>query len=114
LLERRADFFWERGAATSPTMANSDLFVEALDDRGRVIASHKLLRSEYTPTGIAVTTWNGSFSSPSTPEGVPPQLGAAGLSLDKSVQRLRLTSVQEGDGGVNDDGPDYKVLAANL
>ena len=37
-------FFWERGSAASATTANSDLLVEALDERGRVIASHKLLR----------------------------------------------------------------------
>ena len=68
----RRFFFWERGSTTSPTTANSDLLVEALDWRGRVTASYKLLRSEYSPTGIAVTTWNGSFSSPSTPGGTPP------------------------------------------
>jgi hypothetical protein len=105
-------FFWERGNATSPTTANSDLLVEALDGFGRVIASHKLLRSEFAPTGIAITTWNGSFASPSTPGGTPPQLGSAGLSLNTKVTRLRLTSVQEAAGGIVDDGPDYKVIAA--
>jgi hypothetical protein len=105
-------FFWERGNATSPTTANSDLLVEALDDFGRTVASHKLLRSEYAPTGIAITTWNGSFASPSTPTGAPPQLGSAGLSLSTKVTRLRLTSVQEAPGGIIDDGPDYKVIAA--
>lgn len=105
-------FFWERGNATSPTTANSDLLVEALDSVGRVVASHKLLRSEYTPTGTAITTWNGSFASPSTPGGTPPQLGAVGLALSTKVKRLRLTSVQEAAGGVVDDGPDYKVIAA--
>ena len=105
-------FFWERGNANSPTTANSDLLVEALAGFGRVIASHKLLRSEYSPTGIAITTWNGSFSSPSAPGGTPPQLGSAGLSLSTKVTRLRLTSVQEAPGGVVDDGPDYKVIAA--
>jgi hypothetical protein len=105
-------FFWERGNATSPTTANSDLLVEALDGRGRVIASHKLLRAEYAPTGIAITTWNGSFASPSTPGGTPPQLGAAGLSLSTKVTLLRLTSVQEAAGGIIDDGPDYKLIAA--
>jgi len=105
-------FFWERGNATSPTTANSDLLVEALDGFGRVIASHKLLRSEYTPTGIAITTWNGSFASPSAPGGTPPQLGSAGLSLSTKVTRLRLTSIQEAAGGTVDDGPDYKVIAA--
>lgn len=105
-------FFWERGNATSPTTANSDLLVEALDQRGRVVASHKLLRSEYAPTGVAITTWNGSFASPSTPGGTPPQLGSVGLSLSTKVERLRLTSVQEAAGGTIDDGPDYKVIAA--
>lgn len=105
-------FFWERGNVNSPTTANSDLLVEALDARGRVVASHKLLRSEFAPTGIAITTWNGSFASPSTPEGVQPQLGSVGLALRASAQRLRLTSVQEEEGGIRDDGPDYKVIAA--
>jgi len=107
-------FFWERGSTTSPTTANSDLLVEALDELGRPIASHKLLRSEYTPTGIAITTWNGSFSSPSTPGGTPPELGSAGLSLSTKVTRLRLTSIQQAAGGIVDDGPDYKVIAAEL
>lgn len=106
-------FFWERGSTTSPTTANSDLLVEALDVAGRVVASHKLLRSEYTPTGIAITTWNGSFASPSTPTGAPPQLGAAGLALTTQVTRLRLTSVQQAAGGTIDDGPDYKVIAVD-
>jgi hypothetical protein len=105
-------FFWERGNATSPTTANSDLLVEALDGVGRVVASHKLLRGEYAPTGIAITTWNGSFASPSSPGGTPPQLGSVGLALSTRVTRLRLTSVQEAEGGIVDDGPDYKVIAA--
>jgi hypothetical protein len=107
-------FFWERGNATSPTTANSDLLVEALDWRGRVTASHKLLRSEYQPTGIQITTWNGSFASPSTPEGAYPQLGSAGLALDGFAQRFRFTSVQQAEGGLRDDGPDYKVIGALL
>lgn len=105
-------FFWERGSATSPTIANSDVLVETLDWLGRVTASRKLLRSEYAPTGIDITTWNGSFASPSTPGGTQPQLGAAGLALDGVTQRVRLTSVQEVVGGVRDDGPDYKVIGA--
>ncbi len=107
-------FFWERGSSTSPTGANSDVLVEALDERGKVTGAHKLLRTEYTSTGISVTTWNGSFASPSTPDGVPPQLGSAGLSFGIPTRRLRLTSVQEGPGSTNDDGPDYKVIAAEL
>jgi len=103
-------FFWERGNANSPTTANSDLLVEALDWRGRVTASYKLLRSEYSPTGIQITTWNGSFASPSTPEGAYPQLGSVGLALDGVAQRFRFTSVQEPEGGLRDDGPDYKVI----
>lgn len=103
-------FFWERGNVNSPTTANSDLLVEALDWRGRVTASYKLLRSEYSPTGIQITTWNGSFASPSTPTGTYPQLGSAGLSLDGFAQRFRFTSKQEPEGGVRDDGPDYKVI----
>lgn len=103
-------FFWERGNVNSPTTANSDLLVEALDWRGRVTASYKLLRSEYSPTGIAITTWNGSFASPSTPTGVYPQLGSVGLELNGFAQRFRFTSVQEPEGGQRDDGPDYKVI----
>lgn len=107
-------FFWERGNTTSPTTANSDLLVEALDFRGEVSASYRLLRSAYTPTGIAITTWNGSFASPSTPTGTPPQLGSAGLALDGAARRFRLTSVQEAEGGLRDDGPDYKLVGALL
>jgi len=104
-------FFWERGNATSPTTANSDLLVEALNGRGEVIAAHHLLRSEFAPTGIEITTWNGSFYSPSTPEGAFPQLGSIGLSLEVPVKTLRLTSIQQAEGGQRDDGPDYKVIA---
>jgi hypothetical protein len=107
-------FFWERGNTNSPTTANSDLLVEALNWRGEVTASHKLLRSEYAPTGIAITTWNGSFASPSTPTGTPPQLGSVGLALDGTARRFRLTSVQQAEGGVRDDGPDYKLIGALL
>lgn len=107
-------FFWERGSVNSPTTANSDLLVEALDWRGRVVASTKLLRTQYVPTGIEITTWNGSFASPSSPTGVKPQLGAAGLALNGVARRFRLTSVQEPEGGVRDDGPDYKVIGALL
>ena len=105
-------FFWERGDDISPTKANSDVLVEALDEHGNVIATHKLLRSEYTPSGIRVTTWNGSFNSPTTPDGVQPPLGAAGLKLSVPARRLRLTSVQQAAGGVQDQGPDLKVIAA--
>ncbi len=105
-------FFWERGSPASPTTANSDLLVEALGTSGRVLGAYKLLRSEYSPTGIEITTWNGSFYGPSTPTGAKPQLGAAGLKLPFSVSKLRLTSVQEVVGGLRDDGPDYKVIAA--
>jgi len=105
-------FFWERGNANSPTNANSDLLVEALNWRGRVTASYKLLRSEYSPAAIAITTWNGSFASPSTPTGAYPLLGSVGLELDGVAQRFRLTSVQEEIGGLRDDGPDYKVIGA--
>lgn len=105
-------FIWERGSANTATTANSDVLIEALDWRGRVTASYKLLRSEYAPTGIQITTWNGSFASPSTPEGAYPQLGSAGLALDGFAQRFRLTSVQEAEGGVRDDGPDYKIIGA--
>ncbi|MFT3923353.1 MAG: hypothetical protein QM778_12535 [Myxococcales bacterium] len=107
-------FFWERGSAASPTTANSDLLVEALDWKGEVTASYKLLRSQYTPTGIEITTWNGSFASPSTPGGAFPQLGSAGLALDGAARRFRLTSVQRAPGGVRDDGPDYKLVGALL
>lgn len=104
-------FFWERGNATSATTANSDLLVEALNGKGEVIAAYHLLRNEYTPTGIEITTWNGSFYSPSTAGGAFPLLGSVGLELDVPVKKLRLTSVQEAEGGQRDDGPDYKVIA---
>lgn len=107
-------FFWERGSTASPTTANSDLLIEALDVWGQVTASYKLLRGAYAPTGIKITTWNGSFASPSTPTGAYPELGSAGVKLNGVARRFRLTSVQEEVGGLRDDGPDYKVLGALL
>jgi 6-phosphogluconolactonase (cycloisomerase 2 family) len=105
--------FWERGSAASSTRANSDVLVEAIDGAGRVTGAYKLLRSEYQPEGIEITTWNGSFSSPSTPTAAQPQLGSTGLKLDHRTRTLRLTSVQQEPGGLRDDGPDYKVIAAS-
>lgn len=108
-------FFWERGSAstaTAPGNGNSDILIEALDSSDQVTGSYKILRSNYAPTGIAITTWNGSFSSPSTPGGAKPELGSIGLQLDEATTKLRLTSVQQGAGGTNDNGPDYKIIAS--
>lgn len=108
-------FFWERGSAstaTTPGNGNSDILIEALDSSDQVTGSYKILRSQYTPTGIAITTWNGSFYSPSAPGGAKPELGSIGLQLDEAITKLRLTSVQEGPGGINDNGPDYKIIAS--
>ena len=106
----RRFFFWERGSTTSPTTANSDLLVEALDWRGRVTASYKLLRSD-TLHRDRRHHLERLLLEPKHPGRHAPELGSVGLELDYPTTTLRLTSVQEEPGGVRDDGPDYKVIA---
>uniref|UniRef100_A0A832GYV5 PEP-CTERM sorting domain-containing protein n=1 Tax=Oscillatoriales cyanobacterium SpSt-402 TaxID=2282168 RepID=A0A832GYV5_9CYAN len=103
-------FFWERGGTPGSSVAgNSDLLVEALDSDGEtVLASYKILRSNYTNSGVTVVTDVQAFQ-------VGPQnLGSIGLRLDDGATKtLRLTSSNNNLGALGgDNGPDFKVVAA--
>jgi hypothetical protein len=95
-------FYWERGI-------DSDATIEALDANQDVIAAFKILRQNETPTGIFISTENGSFNISNQ------QLGSIGLQLSQPASELVVTSTQlvAGGGPVanGDDGPDYKILA---
>ncbi|AUT02445.1 PEP-CTERM sorting domain-containing protein [Nostoc sp. CENA543] len=107
-------FFWERGGNPSGTVAgDSDLLVEALDDNNAVIASYKILRQNYTKADYNISTVvqpilnNGPFN-----------IGSIGITLNGITTRtLRLTS-SNNNGLIadvpNDNGPDFKVIAANV
>jgi hypothetical protein len=94
-------FFYERGSAT--VAGNSDLLVEALNDAGEVVAAYKVLRANYTDTGLVVSTDVGAFSVLNV------KLGSIGLQLDVEVLHLRLISTQAAN--FQDGGPDWKILA---
>jgi hypothetical protein len=105
-------FFWERGGTAGGAIAgDSDLLVEALDDNNRVITSYKILRQNYTKADYNISTQvipvlnNGPFN-----------LGSLGISLDGiTTKTLRLTSSNNNGlipGIPNDNGPDFKVVAA--
>ncbi len=100
---------WERGNS-------GDIQVEALDDAGEVVGSYLVLDgrndgdapSDYTPTGIFVTTYvQDGFLNPGQ------QLSSVGLRLDTPAPRFRFTALQEaeGEGATRYDGPDLKILA---
>ncbi len=105
-------FFWERGGTPGEAVAgDSDLLVEALDDNNAVIASYKILRQNYTKADYNISTQvipvlnNGPFN-----------IGSQGISLDGiTTKTLRLTS-SNNNGLIpnipNDNGPDFKVVAA--
>ncbi|WP_407900676.1 exosortase-dependent surface protein XDP2 [Scytonema sp. NUACC26] len=105
-------FFWERGGTAGGVVAgDSDLLVEALDDNNAVVASYKISRQNYTKADYNISTEvipvlnNGPFN-----------IGSLGIHLDGiTTKTLRLTSVNN-DGllpGVpNDNGPDFKIVAA--
>jgi hypothetical protein len=95
-------FFYERGSATQA--GNSDILVEALDGDGAVIGAYKILRANYTDTGLVVSTDVGAFSV------LDVKLGSIGIQLDVNVSRLRLISTQASN--VQDGGPDWKILAS--
>ncbi len=88
--------FFERGF-------NSDLQVQALNASDQVIGSFTILRANYTPTGIIVSTDNNAFVLAGQ------QLGSIGVQSDEAVSRLRLSSYRS--DVLNYNGPDYKVLA---
>ncbi|MBR8833460.1 MAG: PEP-CTERM sorting domain-containing protein [Stigonema ocellatum SAG 48.90 = DSM 106950] len=105
-------FFWERGGTPGEAVAgDSDLLVEALDDNNEVIASYKILRQNYTKADYNISTEvipilnNGPFN-----------IGSQGITLDGiTTKTLRLTS-SNNNGLIpnipNDNGPDFKVVAA--
>lgn len=90
--------FYERGF-------NSDLQVQALNADNRVIGSYTILRANYNPTGIIISTDNGAFQLQGQ------GLGSIGLQTDEAVSRLRLSSYRS--DVLNYNGPDFKVLAVS-
>jgi hypothetical protein len=95
-------FFYERGSAAQA--GNSDILAEALDDDGAVIGAYKILRANYTDTGLVVSTDVGAFSV------LDVKLGSIGIQLDVNVSRLRLISTQAAN--FQDGGPDWKIVAS--
>jgi hypothetical protein len=104
-------FIWERG-----TGATGDFIISAIDDSGKVLGAYKVLDgagdkgapSDYTRTGIVVTTYNSpTFIN----EGQ--ELGSIGLRLNKPARNFRFTIYEEPDkgGAVQFNGPDLKVVA---
>ncbi|ABA19740.1 hypothetical protein Ava_0114 [Trichormus variabilis ATCC 29413] len=107
-------FFWERGGAAGSNIAgDSDLLVEALDDNDAVIASYKILRQNYTKADYNISTVvepilnNGPFN-----------IGSIGITLNGTgTKTLRLTSANNNRANSNvpgDNGPDFKIVAANI
>jgi hypothetical protein len=83
--------FFERGL-------NSDLWVEALDGVGTVIAGSK--------TEITRNFWEkAGYSIDTTEINGAQQVGSRGLRFDTKISGLRISSF-----GVDDNGPDYKVV----
>lgn len=104
--------FWERGGTPGGAVAgDSDLLVEALDDNNAVVASYKILRQNYTKADYNISTEvipvlnNGPFN-----------IGSQGIRLDGiTTKTLRLTSSNNNGllaGVPNDNGPDFKIVAA--
>ncbi|BAY42509.1 hypothetical protein SAMD00079811_00860 [Scytonema sp. HK-05] len=104
--------FWERGGTPGGAVAgDSDLLVEALDDNNAVVASYKILRQNYTKADYNISTEvipvlnNGPFN-----------IGSQGIRLDGiTTKTLRLTSSNNNgllSGVPNDNGPDFKIVAA--
>jgi hypothetical protein len=109
-------FFWERGGTPGGTVAgDSDLLVEALADDGTtVLASYKILRANYTKADYNIST-----IVPPVLNNGPFNIGSIGIRLDGIRARtLRLTSERNNDpqrlNGVGDNGPDFKVIAADV
>ncbi|MCF2148590.1 PEP-CTERM sorting domain-containing protein [Desmonostoc muscorum LEGE 12446] len=107
-------FFWERGGTAGGTVAgDSDLLVEALDDNNAVIATYKILRQNYTKADYNIST----VVAPILNNG-PFNIGSIGITLDGiTTKTLRLTS-SNNNGLIpnipNDNGPDFKVVAAKV
>lgn len=95
MFEKSSDlfFFWERGM-------NSDLHVQALDSAGNTIgAVFEITRDLWRDACYSINTTEIAGAQ---------QVGAYGLKFDQAVAGLRLASY-----GAADNGPDYKVVAAN-
>jgi len=107
-------FFWERGGTAGGTVAgDSDLLVEALDDNNAVIGTYKILRQNYTKADYNIST----VVAPILNNG-PFNIGSIGITLDGiTTKTLRLTS-SNNNGLIpnlpNDNGPDFKVVAAKV
>ncbi|MEG3437488.1 exosortase-dependent surface protein XDP2 [Pannus brasiliensis CCIBt3594] len=106
-------FFWERGGTPGGTLAgDSDLLVEALADDGvTVLASYKILRANYTKADYNIST-----IVPPVLNNGPFNIGSIGIRLDGIYTRnLRLTSAGNNLGATSgDNGPDFKVIAADV
>jgi hypothetical protein len=97
-------FYFERGI-------DSDADIFALNSSQQVIGALKIYRSAETPTGIFISTENGSFNITNQ------QLGSIGFQTSEPISELEVASVQYVPVGAaesanhGDDGPDYKILA---
>jgi len=86
-------YLFERGI-------NSAFTVEALDDAGAVIDNFRIDQNLWSNAGYSIDT---------TEIGGAQKVGSYGLSLDQSISKVRIIS-----NGVADNGPDYKIVAANI
>ena len=86
-------YLFERGI-------NSAFTVEALDDSGAVIDNFRISQDLWNDAGYAIDTTEIAGAQ---------QVGSYGLSLDQSVSKVRIIS-----NGVMDNGPDYKIVAAQV
>ncbi len=106
-------FFWERGGTPGGQIAgDSDLLVEALSDDGNtILASYKILRTNYTKADYNIST-----IVPPVLNNGPFNIGSLGITLGNTTTKtLRLTSTDNNLGAANgDNGPDFKVVAANV
>lgn len=86
-------YLFERGI-------NSAFTVEALDDSGAVIDNFRISQDLWEDAGYAINTTEIRGTQ---------RVGSYGLSLDQSVSKVRIIS-----NGVADNGPDYKIVAAQV
>ncbi len=86
-------YLFERGI-------NSAFTVEALDATGAVIDNFRISQDLWTNAGYSIDT---------TEIGGAQQVGSYGLTLDQSISKVRIIS-----NGAMDNGPDYKIVAAQV
>lgn len=97
-------FFWEWGGAPgSSVTGNSSFLVEALtDDGSEVLASFRILSSDWSPAGFTMQS--------TIPSQAVQNVGSLGLELvGARSSRLRLSYANPVDAG-----PDFKVAAAPI